>query len=323
MRHLPLLLQVLGLAGAIGLGCNVRAAWSQAAPVVIDAPAATAPAVDVRLEAPAPQKVAPTPVAAPEQPLTIVLESRSTGCRTQGDSAALTKLQSNLCQRPASLPPRSLASAQPRLGVSSVPVWFRQQPPQPDLATLASYLVNRDAKNPTSLKTFLASRTDSPTAGRSAAGEPILYPLPVPVPVTSAFGLRTHPISGLVSFHQGLDLGAPEGTPVLAALAGRVSIAEFLGGLGLAVVLDHADGDETRYGHLSQVFVQPGDWVEQGQVIGAVGSTGMSTGPHLHFEFWQNTPEGRVAIDLTQQVQLAVAQFARQLAVSASPAERS
>lgn len=107
-----------------------------------------------------------------------------------------------------------------------------------------------------------------------------------------------HPISRTLRFHAGLDLGAPLGTPVVAAYSGQAIAANWLGGYGIAIVIRHEDGQlQTLYGHLSEIFVQPGDRVEQGEVIGRVGSTGNSTGPHLHFEVQIATTSGYQAID--------------------------
>jgi murein DD-endopeptidase MepM/ murein hydrolase activator NlpD len=142
----------------------------------------------------------------------------------------------------------------------------------------------------------------------------LIFPLSIPAPISSLFGWRVHPISGDARFHTGTDLAAPFGTPVLAAFAGQVAIADFLGGYGLAVALNHAkDTQQTLYAHLSEVFVQPGDWVKQGDVIGRVGSSGNSTGPHLHFEFRQLTTEGWVALDSGAQLEYALAQLVNSL----------
>jgi murein DD-endopeptidase MepM/ murein hydrolase activator NlpD len=100
------------------------------------------------------------------------------------------------------------------------------------------------------------------------------------------------------------------GTPVLAAYAGQVAIADWLGGYGLTVVLEHAEGTaETLYGHLSELFVKEGEKVKQGDVIGLVGSTGNSTGPHLHFELRELTREGWLAMDPGTQLEYAMAEF--------------
>ncbi|HIK30182.1 MAG TPA: M23 family metallopeptidase [Oscillatoriales cyanobacterium M59_W2019_021] len=138
----------------------------------------------------------------------------------------------------------------------------------------------------------------------------IIFPLSIPAPITSAFGWRIHPALGGSRFHSGTDLGAPAGTPVVAALAGQVSVANFLGGYGLAVVLQHEKATkETLYGHLSEILVKPGDEVKQGEVIGLVGSTGLSTGPHLHFEVRKLTPQGWVNLDPGGQLEYALAQM--------------
>jgi murein DD-endopeptidase MepM/ murein hydrolase activator NlpD len=146
-----------------------------------------------------------------------------------------------------------------------------------------------------------------------------MFPLTIPAPITSLFGWRIHPITGNRRFHSGTDLGASLGTPVLAADAGKVAIADFLGGYGLTVVLEHKKfTQQTLYGHLSEIFVHPGEWVKQGAVIGRVGSTGNSTGPHLHFETRQLTPEGWVATDPGIQLENALAKLLESLRVAQS-----
>ena len=102
--------------------------------------------------------------------------------------------------------------------------------------------------------------------------------------VSSNYGMRTHPILGGQRMHSGMDIAAGQGTPVYATAHGVVSHASWRGSYGLLVQLDHAASHQTRYGHLSQVTVQPGQIVQPGQLVGYVGSTGRSTGPHLHYE---------------------------------------
>jgi murein DD-endopeptidase MepM/ murein hydrolase activator NlpD len=149
-----------------------------------------------------------------------------------------------------------------------------------------------------------------PTAFVGNGNTSLMFPLSIPAAITSVFGWRIHPISGSHRFHSGTDLGAPMGTPVLAAFEGKVAIADFMRGYGLTVVLQHDKATkETLYAHLSEIFVQPGEWVEQGTVIGRVGSTGLSTGPHLHFEVRQLTPEGWLAMDPGEMLTYALANF--------------
>lgn len=102
--------------------------------------------------------------------------------------------------------------------------------------------------------------------------------------VTSGFGVRKHPISGGSRMHSGIDLAAPEGSPILATSDGEVSMAGWGGGYGLMVRLSHGDGLETRYAHMSGLAVAAGQKVRKGEVLGFVGSTGRSTGSHLHYE---------------------------------------
>ena len=118
------------------------------------------------------------------------------------------------------------------------------------------------------------------------------WPLTVPGTITSQFGYRTDPISGETSYHNGTDIAAPEGSPILAAAGGTVTIANALdswgGSYGYYVKLDHGNGLETLYAHCSSICITTGQQVKAGQVIGYVGQTGRATGSHLHFEVYQN-----------------------------------
>jgi hypothetical protein len=107
---------------------------------------------------------------------------------------------------------------------------------------------------------------------------------PVDGPVTGSFGERIDPFNGEGAFHSGVDIGSNFGHPVIAPADGVVTFADFLGGYGKAIMLDHGHGISTRYGHLSGFAVAPGQQVHRGDVIGYVGLSGRSTGPHLHYE---------------------------------------
>jgi murein DD-endopeptidase MepM/ murein hydrolase activator NlpD len=106
--------------------------------------------------------------------------------------------------------------------------------------------------------------------------------------VASGFGTRRDPFTGRLARHTGLDIPAPRGTPILASGGGRVRLAGFNGAYGYTVIIDHGGGLATLYGHASKLFVRAGDIVMPNQKIAAVGSTGRSTGPHLHFEVIRN-----------------------------------
>ena len=108
--------------------------------------------------------------------------------------------------------------------------------------------------------------------------------MPLDSDTSSAFGWRSDPFRGRRKFHNGVDLRAAYGTEVPTAAPGKVTFAGERGAYGLLVVVEHPNGVETRYAHLSSTAVQPGDSVAAGQTIGRVGSSGRSTGPHLHFE---------------------------------------
>ena len=106
--------------------------------------------------------------------------------------------------------------------------------------------------------------------------------------MTSGFGMRWHPVLGGERMHSGVDLAAPAGTPVASTADGIVGEAGWNGGYGLYVAISHPGGVQTRYGHMSQLAVSAGQAVRAGQLIGYVGSTGRSTGPHLHYEMRLN-----------------------------------
>jgi murein DD-endopeptidase MepM/ murein hydrolase activator NlpD len=112
--------------------------------------------------------------------------------------------------------------------------------------------------------------------------------LPVDGRVSSVFGSRKDPIRGTQRDHHGLDIAAPEGTDIRAVRDGVVRFADEMGGYGQIVIVDHGDGLETRYAHCSELIVQEGEKIRAGERIALVGSTGRSTGPHLHFEARQN-----------------------------------
>lgn len=149
----------------------------------------------------------------------------------------------------------------------------------------------------------------------------MMFPLAIPSPITSLFGWRTHPITGEQRIHTGTDIGAPMGTPVLAAMSGRILLADFLGGYGMTVAIEHGQGSQqTLYAHLSELFVKPGELVQQGAVIGRVGSTGNSTGPHLHFELRQQLPDGSwVAQDAGKALEVAMVGLVDSLQVAKKP----
>ena len=115
------------------------------------------------------------------------------------------------------------------------------------------------------------------------ADAPLLNPLKQGR-LSSPFGWRKDPINGGDQFHHGVDLAAPEGSPVRAAMAGKVITSGFKGEYGNLVMLDHGNGLTTLYAHNEENKVKEGDWVRKGELLATVGSTGRSTGPHLHFE---------------------------------------
>ena len=131
-------------------------------------------------------------------------------------------------------------------------------------------------------------------AGTGAPGDGFIVPV-ADARLSSGFGMRFHPILGFSRMHQGVDLAAPAGTPIVAAAEGIVRFAGAHGGYGNFVQVEHNGGMGSGYGHMSTIVVRPGQMVRQGDLLGTVGSTGLSTGPHCHFEIYR----GGVAIDPT------------------------
>jgi murein DD-endopeptidase MepM/ murein hydrolase activator NlpD len=201
-----------------------------------------------------------------------------------------------------------------RLPTAAIVTQMLNQLSQAELPTTIAAITAPKAANKTIAPTATAALPEAsrssnssgspctPARGRSVWSRlnqlNLRLPLPVPAVITSVFGWRTHPITGDQRFHAGIDIGAPMGTPVLAARSGQVVVADRMGGYGITVMLeDETASVRNLYAHLSGIAVQPGAWVEQGTVIGWVGSTGNSTGPHLHFETRQRTAEGWIAVD--------------------------
>ncbi|MDP1882028.1 MAG: peptidoglycan DD-metalloendopeptidase family protein [Bradyrhizobium sp.] len=119
---------------------------------------------------------------------------------------------------------------------------------------------------------------------RTLALVPYRKPVIGEVEFSSGFGVRSDPFLGRPAMHTGLDFRAASGDPVRATANGKVTTSGWMGGYGRMVEIDHGNGLSTRYGHMSEINVKVGDLIKIGQVIGAVGSTGRSTGPHLHYE---------------------------------------
>lgn len=304
-----------------------KSAPEPAPPVVIETPK-QAPVVS---ESPAPKPQAPAVTASPaptgnyEAPDAIVFTERKTGCEfsvNQGQAVS-----GNCGKAPtAAINPKTtgIRSAVSKVISSVIRPNFASDQPEATSAEVGS--LNQANANwtpstvmpPSSFVQNYFNRTIRPLGLPGNGDVRLLFPLSIPSVITSVFGWRIHPITGDHRLHTGTDLGAPMGTPVLAALTGRVIMSDFFGGYGLSVALEHSNGtQQTLYAHLSEVFVRPGDIVKQGTAIGRVGSTGASTGPHLHFEFRQQTQEGTwVAQDPGMALEQALAQLVNAIQVT-------
>ena len=162
---------------------------------------------------------------------------------------------------------------------------------QNDKATAEAALAELQASSnaiTAKLRQRAAERAAAAGSGGAASYQPVsgsgVFMWPVSGPITSPFGYREHPIFGRQILHSGIDIGVDEGTPVAAADSGVVVDADWLGGYGYAVIIDHGNGLSTVYGHNSSLLVSAGQSVSKGQIIAYSGSTGNSTGPHCHFE---------------------------------------
>ncbi|MUL36704.1 M23 family metallopeptidase [Gloeocapsopsis dulcis] len=281
-----------------------------------------------------------------EPPSAVVLSERSTGCRAvvrSGQGGA------SVCSNSASRPKVAISNSRSQL--TRIPKTSNQiASVSPVVGSRTQVTKASDAKKPPAYiqqAIALVNQSISPSTQAyynrtlrqgqlSRRNTGLLFPLTIPAPITSLFGWRIHPIAGDRRFHSGTDLGAPMGTPVLAAYTGNVAVSDFLGGYGLTVVLDHEVSEklskaaespldhpphQTLYAHLSETFVKPGEKVKQGTVIGLVGSTGNSTGPHLHFETRHLTPDGWVASDPGFELEYALTQLVEVLKTARSQQE--
>lgn len=131
------------------------------------------------------------------------------------------------------------------------------------------------------------SSSGSGYSGSSVSSSGFIWPTSTHY-VTCAYGYRVHPITGNYSFHSGIDIGASSGSPIYASKSGTVTTATYSYVYGNYVTINHGDGFSTLYGHMTNYVVSPGQYVSRGQVIGYVGSTGWSTGAHLHFTIYKN-----------------------------------
>ncbi|MEO0375088.1 MAG: peptidoglycan DD-metalloendopeptidase family protein [Cyanobacteria bacterium P01_A01_bin.17] len=267
------------------------------------------------------------------KPSRVVVSERSSGCQ----AVVGRSVSSSICG--GGTPPARVVRVQPARAVAqqAAPIKLRK-PYVTSRSQSRSVVANvQRGLTPASAPTFAAKPYQQGKSYKAKAykganplkwllsdGKQMIFPLSIPARISSAFGWRVHPLSGQRRFHSGTDIAAPMGTPVVAAYDGDVAIADYLGGYGLSVLLHHNRGEHaTRYAHLSEIFVQPGQAVEQGTVIGLVGSTGHSTGPHLHFEAMQKTPQGYALIDTDIQVEVALSVLVEAIQVAQQPDPQS
>ncbi|WP_017664519.1 M23 family metallopeptidase [Porphyrobacter sp. AAP82] len=187
---------------------------------------------------------------------------------------------------------------------------------------------NGDTRFKSLFASITAIEKTAPTAGSTEIAAPGFTAFSSPIPtrgisvpsrmplegaaLTSSFGMRTHPVLGGRRQHQGIDLAAPSGTPVYATADGVVSRADWYSSYGLYISVEHGASMQTRYAHLSRLAVAAGDSVKKGDLIGYVGSTGRSTGPHLHYEVRvEGLAVNPIPYTVESEAQLAYARDAR------------
>jgi murein DD-endopeptidase MepM/ murein hydrolase activator NlpD len=144
--------------------------------------------------------------------------------------------------------------------------------------------LQEDARRLAKMIQEIQSKSNNPYVGTGV----FQWPLPSSTRITSEYGWRIHPIFKTRRFHDGIDIGAPTGSTIVAANNGKVIYAGAYGGYGNTIIIDHGGGISSLYAHLSKILVKNGDQVKKGGKIGLVGSTGWSTGPHLHFGVMKN-----------------------------------
>jgi murein DD-endopeptidase MepM/ murein hydrolase activator NlpD len=171
----------------------------------------------------------------------------------------------------------------PRPGAFAEVLNAQQQAPE-DLPTLT--FGEMTGLSPTLPAPVLSTAATVPAPAAPATSSQMAWP--VQGRISSEFGPRVHPVTGARRDHHGLDIAAPTGTPISAAAGGKVTFAGQQRGYGNIVIVDHGNGTETRYAHQDTIAVSVGQRISAGQRVGTVGSTGLSTGPHLHFEVRRN-----------------------------------
>lgn len=280
------------------------------------------------------------PVATPKK---VILTERNTGCKTIAQNGQLSQGNCGTVavKKPTLKAPQKLASRRVTLASRRqvTPSTSVRQPVKASAKVQPLRLKRRPiaqeqvvSLQPIQRQGLSIALEPIPRYNRSASmysntvrqqgNTDLIFPLPVVAEMTSAFGWRIHPIAGTRRMHNGTDFGAPLGTPVLAVYPGEVSHADWSGGYGLMVTLRHLEGtQESRYAHLSEIYVQPGEWVEQGTVIGRLGNTGYSTGPHLHFEWRHLTDQGWVAVDAGLHLEYAMDNLIRAMQFAQATSE--
>jgi murein DD-endopeptidase MepM/ murein hydrolase activator NlpD len=174
---------------------------------------------------------------------------------------------------------------------ANIPTAFAADAVVPDVDAPEEEFANQAAADAAAMRADYEARSifrawrqlDTGMTGTSTVAVPSRKPIDA-MKLSSAYGMRVHPVTGRLARHNGIDIPAPHGTPIYATADGIVGRAQRLGGYGLYVEVEHGNNIQTRYGHMSSFIVAAGQRVKKGDILGYVGSTGRSTGNHLHYE---------------------------------------
>ena len=273
--------------GAVSLLAAIAVAAASANGI---AGAAEAPAVTVPLPQPAPPAAATAPAPAPAEPAAVAGPVRLTG--VAGDNLNRALAEAGVSEAIAADYLRAI-SGRIRLadGISIADRFDLVIERSPDGKRQQRLLyagLDRVGASDVMLMRWASGGNSGWLDAADTEGAAEAMRRPVAGGISSSFGTRVHPILGAHRFHRGVDLRAVAGTPIRASAGGRVTFAGWNGGYGRVILVDHGQGLATRYAHMSRTAARPGQQVRSGEIIGFVGSTGLSTGPHLHYEVLQN-----------------------------------
>lgn len=222
----------------------------------------------------------------------VALEIQSAQTELAAEKAGLNGQRASLAETQAELDEKSAESAMllDQLHDNATEMRALQAQYEQQEAELSDDIAAKEKEYTEALRKEESANSGGGSGGSSGGGGGGSwgYPLPYRATVTSAFGWRIHPITGKRSFHNGVDLAVGSGTAIYAVRSGTVTESTYSSVYGYYVTVNHGDGYSSLYAHMTHYVVSEGEYVEKGELLGYVGSTGWSTGPHLHFTIYYN-----------------------------------